>query len=64
MEKAPYQNCQARLGRTTNDQKERYDKADGDADLDAPDNCKEEGKTHERHVNPCAHPAFLILGRS
>lgn len=56
MEGTPYQNCHARPGRTANDQKKRDDKADSNADLDTPNNCKKEGKTHERHVNPCAHP--------
>ena len=62
--KTPYQNCHARLGRTTNNQKERDDEADSNADLDTPDNCKEKCKIHERQVNPCAHPAFVVLGRS
>jgi hypothetical protein len=62
MEGTPYQNCHARPGRTADDQKERDDQADGNADLDTPDNCEEECKTHERHINPCAHPAVSILG--
>ena len=62
MEGTPDQNCHARPGRTADDQKKRDDQADGNADLDAPDNCEEECKTHERQVNPCAHPVVSTLG--
>jgi hypothetical protein len=29
--------------------------------LDAPDDCKEESETHERHVDPRSHPVILSL---
>jgi hypothetical protein len=64
MEGTPDQNCHARLGRTTDNQKKRDDQADGNADLDAPDNCEEECKTHECQVNPCAHPVVSTVMKS
>ena len=54
----PHQNRHASLGRTANNQKKRDDKTDGNTNLDTPDNCKEKGKTHECHVDPCSHPVF------
>lgn len=56
-----HQNRDARLGRPANKQKKRDDETDSDANLDTPDDCKEEGESHERHVNPCSHPVIPIV---
>jgi hypothetical protein len=61
MEEMSHQNRHASLGRTANNQKKRDDKTDGNANLNTPDNCKEEGEIHECHVDPRSHPEIPTL---